>query len=304
MEGGIFISHEALMFTTSHRRGPILAMAIVAALVLVITPFGPLTAPALADSGMEASFVAKANAERAAHGLPALSAQSSLVATARSWSSAMAGRSTLSHNPDLASQVSGWQAVGENVGRGPSVDAIHAALMASPSHRANILDPRWSQIGIGVVVQDGTVWVTQVFRQPAGTSSASSSADQGSSSAEQGSSGNSSASTTAAGASKDERSSASPASSGSQKTSGSASSGGSSTPSPAPPQPAGNNRDDASPPSNDSEADDAHSEAEDLEPQHEVIDRPLPMDRLILKLARIEASERAVHVGDVLAVDG
>src|SRR5690625_1751067 len=139
--GGLPPRHEAPMSTTSHRRATILAMAVVTALALALAPFGPLTAPASADSGMEASFVAKANAERAAHGLPALSSEGSLASTARAWSSTMAGQTTLAHNPNLASQVSGWQAVGENVGRGPTVDAIHAALMASPSHRANILDP-------------------------------------------------------------------------------------------------------------------------------------------------------------------
>ena len=33
-------------------------------------------------------------------------------------------------------------------------------VTASPSHRANILDPRFSQAGIGVVHAAGRVWVT------------------------------------------------------------------------------------------------------------------------------------------------
>lgn len=140
------------------------AAALALALIATLTPLLPTAAAA--DSGMEGQFVTAVNRERAAQGLSALSTSGDLTSVARSWSARMADDSKLYHNPSLGSQVSGWKKVGENVGRGPSVDAIHAALMASPGHRRNILDPDWTQIGMGVVVRDGTVWVTQVFRTP------------------------------------------------------------------------------------------------------------------------------------------
>ena len=99
-------------------------------------------------------------------GLPSLAVADDLVAVARRHSVRMADAADLHHNPDLATEVTGWQKVGENVGRGPRVEPIHDAFMNSPGHRENILDPDWTEIGIGVEVRDGTVWVTEVFREP------------------------------------------------------------------------------------------------------------------------------------------
>jgi uncharacterized protein YkwD len=50
----------------------------------------------------------------------------------------------------LADGVSpGWRKLGENIGYGPSIDAVQATYMASPPHRANILDPQFNRIGTG-----------------------------------------------------------------------------------------------------------------------------------------------------------
>lgn len=140
---------------------------LIAALALVAMLL-PTTAPAaLADADREAAFVAAANRERADQGLAELATSSELTEVAREHSRRMAAADDLHHNPALGDDVGGWVKVGENVGRGGTVEAIHAALMDSPSHRRNILDGDWTQIGIGVVVDDGTVWVTQLFRKPA-----------------------------------------------------------------------------------------------------------------------------------------
>lgn len=132
----------------------------------------PTTAPAaLAHADHEAAFVEAANRERSAQGQAGLSTSPELTEVARAHSRRMADADDLHHNPDLGDHVGGWVKVGENVGRGGTVEAIHAALMDSPSHRRNILDGDWTQIGIGVVVEDGTVWVTQLFRKPAASTS-------------------------------------------------------------------------------------------------------------------------------------
>ncbi len=143
------------------RRGTAAVAALLALLVTLLVPTA-----ARADAGAEASFVQLVNQERAARGLAPLAVADDLVAVARRHSGRMADADDLHHNPSLATEVSDWQKVGENVGRGPSVDPIHTAFMESPGHRANILDGDWTQIGIGVVVRDGTVWVTEVFREP------------------------------------------------------------------------------------------------------------------------------------------
>lgn len=120
-----------------------------------------------ASGDAEAELTSLVNAERAAAGLPALQVSGDLVDVARRHSSRMASSGTLQHNPHLGSEVSNWTRVTENVGQGPDARAIHDALMASSSHRANILDGAVSQVGVGVVVAGDTLWMTQVFRQPA-----------------------------------------------------------------------------------------------------------------------------------------
>lgn len=146
----------------THRRSTLVTLALLLSVLLTVL----VPATARADAGAEGAFVAAVNAERAAAGLPALSVAGDLVAVARAHSARMADSGNLHHNPNLGSDVSGWQRVGENVGKGPDVGAIHEAFMASPGHRTNILDGTWTEVGIGVVVRDGRVWVTQVFRQP------------------------------------------------------------------------------------------------------------------------------------------
>jgi len=55
-------------------------------------------------------------------------------------------------------------AIGENVAHAASLVSAHRALWASPSHRGNLLDPRFERVGIAVVPDsDGTIWVTQIF---------------------------------------------------------------------------------------------------------------------------------------------
>ncbi|MGH7358549.1 MAG: CAP domain-containing protein, partial [Candidatus Rokuibacteriota bacterium] len=69
---------------------------------------------------------------------------------------------------NLSDGVSGdWRRLGENVGRGPSVDAIHQALVNSPGHYANLVDPGFRLVGVGVLNINGTLWVAQVFMEPA-----------------------------------------------------------------------------------------------------------------------------------------
>lgn len=148
---------------SSHPRRPLLlALAGIAAL------FASLLAvpPAAHAGGPVAELTALVNQERAAAGLPALETSPELADVAARHSERMAASADLHHNPNLGSEVSNWQRITENVGRGPDVRTVHEALMASASHAANILDAHVSQIGIGIVSDGGSVWVTQVFRQP------------------------------------------------------------------------------------------------------------------------------------------
>ena len=142
-------------------RGGLLAFACVAIAV-------PLLAlPARADAGSEADFVARINGLRAAHGLGRLTVDAQLTNVARVWSASMGARTTLEHNPSLPNQVVGWQKLGENVGDGADVAQLEAAFEASPPHYEHLVDPRYTRVGVGVVVDgNGLMWVTQLFMRP------------------------------------------------------------------------------------------------------------------------------------------
>jgi uncharacterized protein YkwD len=75
----------------------------------------------------------------------------------------MAEAGRLFHSCLTCSRASGMSAQAENVGVGDSLKKIHSALMASASHRQNILSGSHQRIGIGVVSKGGRLWVTQLF---------------------------------------------------------------------------------------------------------------------------------------------
>jgi hypothetical protein len=132
-----------------------------AALVLGGILFTPARAFASSD---ESRFTSLLNHERTSRGGHSLATKSDLVAVARRHSQDMANRGYIYHNNNLPNEVGGnWRILGENVGRGGSVDSIHNAFMNSAPHKRNILDSRFNQIGIGTVVKNGYVYVTEVF---------------------------------------------------------------------------------------------------------------------------------------------
>jgi hypothetical protein len=113
------------------------------------------------------------NADRVSRGLKALSTANDLQALAQQRADEMTRSGRLAHTTNLGSKVSGWQRLGENVGRGPKLTDIETAFMNSPSHRENILDPSFTQLGVGVTF-DGTqyFYVAVIFRQPGGVATA------------------------------------------------------------------------------------------------------------------------------------
>ncbi len=126
-----------------------------------------LLAPPAAADGSESRFYSLTASARSQYGRPAYAIVGDLIGIARRHSQQMAARHAIYHNPNLGSEVPNWQAVGENVGMGGTPESIHRALMNSASHRSNILDTDFTQIGIGTAYdEDGVLYVTQVFRQP------------------------------------------------------------------------------------------------------------------------------------------
>ena len=104
------------------------------------------------------------NADRAAHGLPALTENPVATRVAQAWALQLSKDGKLSHTvlPDQFRSIT-WCYLGENVGYGPTVEVVEDAYMKSPHHRANILDPRWTSVGVGYRVKDGRTYTVQEF---------------------------------------------------------------------------------------------------------------------------------------------
>jgi uncharacterized protein YkwD len=119
----------------------------------------------------EQSLFDATNRERAAKGVAALKWDFALAAAAARHAARMAQEHTISHQfpgeQELLDRVSKagahFSAVAENVAEGPNPDSIHSGWMHSAGHRANILDPNLTAIGIGVVVRGGQLYAVQDF---------------------------------------------------------------------------------------------------------------------------------------------
>jgi uncharacterized protein YkwD len=53
--------------------------------------------------------------------------------------------------------------IGENVARAETPERAHRAIWASPSHRGNLLEPRYDSMGVGAVRGPDGLWVCEVF---------------------------------------------------------------------------------------------------------------------------------------------
>lgn len=125
------------------------------------------------DPESEQALFAKVNEARAEAGLKPLRWSDALSDVGRMHSDDMFSRGYFSHvDPDGRSPSDRVEAagidyliVGENLALAPTVSSAHEGLMNSPGHRANILEPSFGSIGIGVI--DGGVYgkmFTQVFK--------------------------------------------------------------------------------------------------------------------------------------------
>lgn len=151
----------------STRRAPTLLVLVLVTAVAALAGVAQAGAPGTTPQDDESVFVASIARERSAHGLAGYAVAEDLVAVARGQAADMARQDRLYHNPDLTREVRRWQSVGENVGVGMTVGAIHDELMASSTHRREILSTRFTEVGVGVAHgSDGTIWVSQVFRLP------------------------------------------------------------------------------------------------------------------------------------------
>jgi uncharacterized protein YkwD len=122
---------------------------------------------------LEARMLELVNAERASAGLPALAPDPEMTEVARKHSADMFARGYFAHQtPEGVSPFDrmkrdgvSFRTAGENLALAPTLSVAHTGLMNSPGHRANILQPAFGRLGIGIM--DGGrrgLMVTQNFR--------------------------------------------------------------------------------------------------------------------------------------------
>jgi uncharacterized protein YkwD len=115
------------------------------------------------DGTAEGSFLNLLNAHRAALGVGPLRTDAGLTDYARTHAQNQATVNQL-HHSNISVLLGPFSLVGENVGIGPDVVAIHQAFVASPEHHRNIADPAFTHAGVGVFVDGGgRIWTTHIF---------------------------------------------------------------------------------------------------------------------------------------------
>jgi uncharacterized protein YkwD len=101
------------------------------------------------------------NELRASRGLGPVSPDATMTAFARNWSVTMS-QTGFRHSGGPYAENVGWYRGSSS----PEAAALglHNAFLASPTHLANMLDPAWTTVGVGIHT-DGVSWyITLVFR--------------------------------------------------------------------------------------------------------------------------------------------
>lgn len=122
---------------------------------------------------LEAKMIELVNKERVAQGLQPLKADPALVMVGREHSRDMFEQGYFSHysleGKTVSDRLRGagirFLIAGENLALAQTLTIAHNGLMESPGLRANILQPRYGRVGIGIL--DGGVYglmITQVFK--------------------------------------------------------------------------------------------------------------------------------------------
>ena len=114
-----------------------------------------------------------ANNDRRQAGVGQLTSRDDIVTIALAHSQDMARAGDIFHSTTFLTaavkNLLGARIGGENVAYNGDIDNAHDRLMASPGHRANLLDARFSVVGFAVVhAPDGRYFITEDFIEPSG----------------------------------------------------------------------------------------------------------------------------------------
>jgi uncharacterized protein YkwD len=152
------------MTTPPGRTRSVVSLAVFAALFLSVSVpaagAGAKTPPS--PTQLRARVLDLVNGTRTGQGLPALRLNRRLSNEALAHSRSMARTGAISHTADLGDLIRnlGGTVFGEDVAKGRGLRGIYDAWLRSSDTRRVLLDPRFREVGLGVVHIDGFYWVT------------------------------------------------------------------------------------------------------------------------------------------------
>ena len=150
-------------------------MKVVRRCVLLAATLGPFNVAAVASDAdfrqAEQKIFQLANQARQDAGVEPLQWSEQAAAAARAHAKVMAEKQTLSHQfegePPLRERLGAiglrFDSAAENVADAQSPDEAHQALMSSPPHRQNLLNPKYNSLGIGVAKSGDQLYIVQDF---------------------------------------------------------------------------------------------------------------------------------------------
>jgi uncharacterized protein YkwD len=155
-----------------------LVLAVICALLWGNSPAAPddrdapaTSAATVFDEQAEIDLLRRVNDARARVGAPPLATTSELIVAARQHALEMLRHEKISHQfpgeADLKQRLAGWNThfdkAGENVAMDFSAEEAQDSLMGSPGHRANLLNPAFNAVGIGIAREGSRLYVVQDF---------------------------------------------------------------------------------------------------------------------------------------------
>jgi len=149
------------------------------AIALVLLPAGPSAATDDPLLPLARKVFSLANRQRQLHGLTPLQWNKALAEQARLQSTSMMERGFFGHVDPVRGPLSArlnatgvrWSRCGENIFRehgmdDPADEAVEG-WMKSPAHRSSLLDPLFTETGVGIAISPETeYYITQEFIRP------------------------------------------------------------------------------------------------------------------------------------------
>lgn len=156
----------------AHRSIAVVPVVLALALAVTVAPSAhaadiglePCTTTTVAEA--QARILSDTNAARIDEGLEPYTSDAHMTAVAQNWSLQQVADGEMHPNPLYAEQIpAGWITTAQNVAKGFRYTQVTQGWLNSPPHRANILNPDSTHMGIGAACDGRSIYYTQIIAQ-------------------------------------------------------------------------------------------------------------------------------------------